>query len=308
MRILNTLLKLFLSKMNKTIICDVRRIAIAVCAIAVCLLMVSFLSEDYLASETTSGHISLAITIITTVLVGGCILVFVENQHVVGDVTNRFQSVMRPFYKKLTNYAKFATRCILAISASDKEGRDFKKRKKENSKDIQRIASQAILSGDNIPYLEAKELDIICERINKVWYMCERNYDKISHLTFDNDFQKDEIRDALIEYDRTYSKEEINVFIFPKVSGDFYVKVWQPVQNVSYVYEHFMVQCSNSYKWLVISIMIEIVCLLFVLFSDSIGCASSCSIDFQILTSVAAFILSLLKFTDIKLQNFILSI
>lgn len=270
--------------------------------------MVSFLSEDYLTGETTPGHINLAITIITTVLVGGCILVFVENQHIVGDVTNRFQSVMRPFYIKLTNYAKFAYSCLTAIMAADKAGREFENTIKENCKEIQGIASQSILSGNITPYLKAAELDIICESINNVWYLCDRNYDRVTHLTLDNDFQKDGVRKALIEYDRTYSKEEINIFIFPKVSGDFYVKVWQPVQNVSYVYEHFMEQCSRCYKWLVISIMIEIVCLLLVLFSDSIGYASSCSVDFLILTSVAAFILSLLKFTDIKLQNFILSI
>ncbi len=52
-------------------------------------------------------QINIAITILASLLTGGFILFFVENQHVERDVIDRFKMIMNPYYRKLSCYLSF---------------------------------------------------------------------------------------------------------------------------------------------------------------------------------------------------------
>lgn len=52
-------------------------------------------------------QISIMVSIITALLTGGVIILFLENQHVGNNVIERFQFIMKPFMHRLSSYFKF---------------------------------------------------------------------------------------------------------------------------------------------------------------------------------------------------------
>ena len=50
-------------------------------------LLVNVLIPTYSASEVSSDHLSMAITIVVTIIMGGCIIILVENQHIEGGIS-----------------------------------------------------------------------------------------------------------------------------------------------------------------------------------------------------------------------------
>lgn len=260
---------------------------------------------SYFSQTVTESHLSLAITILTTMIIGGCLIVLVENQHIKGEIASRYYSIMRPFYHKLALYAKFAQQCMLALSTIDDEGKRYKKLLQDKTKDINKVAYTAIITGKDNPYLKAKELDSICNDVNGIWYCFDRNYDMYSHLTFSNKFLIDEIRKALIEYDRSLLNEPIDLNLFSKVSGDFFVKEWQPIDNVPGRYEYFNEKCRNCNLYLYGSFIIEISSLILIFFSESLNGISLASVDILVILSIGSFIFAIYK--HFKLNKFLIT-
>ena len=52
-------------------------------------------------------QVSIIVSIITALLTGGFIILFLDNQHVGATVIERYHFVMQPFMHRLTNYFKF---------------------------------------------------------------------------------------------------------------------------------------------------------------------------------------------------------
>ena len=102
-------------------------------------------------------------------IIGGCLIILVENQHIKGEIASRYYNIMRPFYHKLALYAKFAQQCMFALSAIDDEGKRYKKLLQDKTIDIKRLALRAVMTGKDNPYLNAKELNSICNDINGIW-------------------------------------------------------------------------------------------------------------------------------------------
>ena len=99
---------------------------------------------SYWSQNINANHYSLAITILTTVIIGGCLILLVENQHTQGEVITRYYNVMRPFYHKLTLYAKFVQQCLFALVAIDEDGKRYKKKLKDLCFDLKAIANNSI--------------------------------------------------------------------------------------------------------------------------------------------------------------------
>lgn len=256
---------------------------------------------SYFSQTVTESHLSLAVTILTTMIIGGCLIILVENQHIKGEIASRYYNIMRPFYHKLALYAKFAQQCLLALSAIDEEGKRYKKLLQDKTKDINKVAYTAIITGKDNPYLKAKELDSICNDVNGIWYCFDRNYGMYSHLRFENDFLIEGVRNSLIEYDRTLLNEPIDLHLFPKVSGDFFVKEWQPIDNIPYNYEYFNQKCRNCNLYLCSSFVIEISSLILIFFSESFNNVSLVSVDCLVLLSIGSFVFAIYK--HFKLNN-----
>ena len=257
----------------------------------------------YLSKEATASHFSLAVTILTTVIIGGCVILLVENQHTQGEVLMRYHHVMRPFYHKLTLYAKFVQQCLFALCTIDKEdeaGKEYKRVINETCVDLKIIANRAVVRGKDAAYLKAAYLDSVCNNINHIWYMFDRNYDMYNHLRFDNARLIEEVRDSLLDYDRSFEDKNIDVHLLPLVSGDFYVKEWLPIDNVPFQFEQFVEKCREINLWLYASFTVEAISLLLVFASESFDGMSLVAVDAAVFVSVVMFIISLFKFLKIK--------
>lgn len=255
---------------------------------------------SYFSQTVTDSHLSTAVTILTTMIIGGCLIILVENQHIKGEIASRFYNIMRPFYHKLALYAKFAQQCMFALSAIDEEGKRYKKLLQDKTIDIKKNAFGAIMTGKDNPHLSAKELDSICNDINGIWYYFDRNYGMYSHLRF-KVLKIDDVRNSLIEYDRSLMNEPIDLHLFPKVSGDFFVKEWQPIDNIPYNYEYFNQKCRNCNLYLCSSFVIEISSLIIIFLSESFNNISLASVDFLVLSSIGSFVFAIYK--HFKLNN-----
>lgn len=250
---------------------------------------------SYFSQTVTDSHLSTAVTILTTMIIGGCLIILVENQHIKGEIASRYYNIMRPFYHKLALYAKFAQQCMFALSAIDDEGKRYKKLLQDKTIDIKRLALRAVMTGKDNLYLNAKELNSICNDINGIWYYFDRNYGMYSHLRFSNGFLIGEVRNSLIEYDRSLLNEPIDLHLFPKVSGDFFVKEWQPIDNVPGCYEYFNQKCRNCNLYLYGSFVIEISSLIIIFLSESFNNISLASVDFLALSSIGSFVFAIYK-------------
>lgn len=222
-----------------------------------------------------NNHIEIALSILTSLLTGGFLLFFVENQHLEKDVVNRFYSTMKPFYNKLTNYLKYVNWSKSIIKYDDLNAAYISDLILIMD-ELSRIAGNSIMSGNDIPVMKAKAIDKLCNNINQIWYLYDKGWFVNEHISINKDnsfqFSEKQIKESLATYSIKYNNATVDVNLLPKVSGDFYVEEWQPIQNMTYQYEWWQRKCRFSHYFLLGSIgflMLSLITIL--LFSDMIG-------------------------------------
>jgi hypothetical protein len=100
----------------------------------------------------------MGISIILTILLGGFILFFIENQRHEEELEANFVAVMQPFYHRLTLLLHFIYFCITAIDSRDEDKKIRMDLSKFCHSHISPYESQSILSGGDIPFLKAKDV------------------------------------------------------------------------------------------------------------------------------------------------------
>lgn len=245
------------------------------------------------------NQIDIAVPILTSLLTGGFLLFFIENQHIEKEVSERFYSLMKPFYRNLTLYLRFLSTCRNAIIYDKEQSENILALQSIMDK-LGRLGGQTIIEGRNIPILDAKKIDQICNDINNIWYYYDKSNTKC-HISFDNnEFIKQHIKESLLDYSAKYNDSPINLDLLPKVSGDFFVEVWQPVQDISYEYEYWQKKCQ-CYNWFIFgSIILIITVLLSILIIPEF---KYYSILFTALTVISCIVFGILIFRMVKLMN-----
>lgn len=186
---------------------------------------------------------STVITILTAIITGGFILVFVE----IGNRKNReidsFCQSVNPFMKKLSSYLRMISWCKTHIkypSEIDEKEEKFKSIVDRLSK----YGSRLIMSGKNYRAgsFTARQIDNMANDINKIWYW----YDKMNpcHLQFDNGitFQEELVRKEISEINPIYLSNAIDIRLISNISGDFFVNIYQPIENDLYMHELYVKQ------------------------------------------------------------------
>lgn len=186
---------------------------------------------------------STVIAILTAIITGGFILVFVE----IGNRKNReidsFYQSVNPFMKKLSSYLRMISWCQTHIKyPSDID------EKEENFKSIvgrlSQYGSRLIMSGKNyrVGSFTASQIDNIANDINNMWYW----HDKMNpcRLQFDKDvsFQDEFVRQEISEINPIYLSNAIGIRLISDISGDFYVNIYQPIENDLYMHEVYIKQ------------------------------------------------------------------
>lgn len=184
----------------------------------------------------------IALAILTSIITGGFVLVFVEIGNRKQRENERFDQKMTPFMHKLSAYFRFMSWCshrIIYPRPTEGYNKDFKKLVNF----LGGYGGRAITSGGDyqIGHFNAAELEDIALKINNVWYY----HDKMNPcmLTWDTrggteDFIDKELR----EINPLYHGIPHDINMVAKVSGDFYVYIYQPVEYETYRHEAYVGQ------------------------------------------------------------------
>lgn len=180
------------------------------------------------------------LSILTSIITGGFILVFVEIGNRQNRENDRFDHIMMPFMHKLSSYFKFLSWCSSRIK--------YPKRMSENEIEFKRLVKEiggyggrAIVSGGDygVDYFSAQELYDICSKINDIWYY----HDKMTpccltwnDIGFDDQFIFKELKEIF----PNYLSRTIDVNLVSDVSGDFYSDIYQPIENETYKHEAYV--------------------------------------------------------------------
>lgn len=186
----------------------------------------------------------LLVSILTSIITGGFILVFVEIGNRKNRENDRYEQIMRPFMHKLSAYFRFinwCSSCIKYPSQLNECEQEFRKLVKE----IGVYGGRAVISGGDysIDYFSADELHEICiSKINNIWYYHDKM--KPCNLSWEEWAVTEEfISKELKEVFPHYLSKARDVNLVSNVSGDFYTDIYQPIENETYYHkayvEHF---------------------------------------------------------------------
>ena len=212
-------------------------------------------------------NVSLVITLLGSILTGGFLMLFIESQKLSSSVTNRFQSIMEPFYHKLSYYLRFVSLFRGAVIL------DFKKRGEyiqSLDNDLSELSNLCVVSKIPVGYYSGRKLECICERINNVWYTIDhkRGVTK-DYIKFDQhcvDILGTQMRQYIAEVDPKEENATLDLNFFAKFSGDFYEKYFTPIRRISYEYEHWLKK-ETRYRYISLtSVCVTLLSMLLIIF------------------------------------------
>lgn len=183
---------------------------------------------------------TMLLSILTSIITGGFILVFVEIGNRKNRENDRFDQIMVPFMHKLSSYFRFLSWCGHRIRYS-KPMSEYEIEFKNLVDEIGRYGGRAITSGGDYSkdYFSADELNDICLKINNIWYY----HDKMNpcRLTWDDRGVDDQfISKELKDIFPNYLSHTRDVNLVSKVSSDFYTDIYQPIENETYKHEAYI--------------------------------------------------------------------
>ena len=209
---------------------------------------------------------SYIITLLSALLTGGFLMLFIESQKLSSSVIERFQGIMKPLYHKLSNYMKFVSSFRSAIVIDTVKGDERIKGLKEDIDDFSRLCvAYDIPTG----YYSGKELEDLCDRISNVWYLIsnKKSYTKdlISLDPHCVSIVKERARKYIAEVDCKYENETLDLDFFAQVSGDFHSDLFAPVKRITYEYEHWQKKEKRYKIWAFASLVVTLVSMLLII-------------------------------------------
>lgn len=206
----------------------------------------------------------IALAIMTSIITGGFVLVFVEIGNRKNRENDRHEVIMSPFMHKLSAYFRFINWCRIVYppDINEKE-QSFKALVDEMSK----YGSALVLGGGDYhpDDFTAKQLYDIAFKINNIWYF----HDKMNHcrlqwedsISYDGtDFVAKELK----EINPLYLSEQRSVDLVAKVSGEFYTDIYQQIEHETLRHESYLRQFNTQTVWVAsfFSFVLLILCLM----------------------------------------------
>ncbi len=246
------------------------------------------------------AELSIIISILAALLTGGFLMIFIESQKVDGSVTDRFHFVVNPFFRSFSSYVRFISSFKTCFTFKATKDSDYINRLKDDVEKIARLGGKSIISGQDYPadYFTAKELDSICKTINNIWYLIDGKHNYINkYLDFDSRhaqmFNK-QTKDYLEAISPKYKGIPLTKDLLEKVSGDFFVDIYQPIQNVLFQYE-FWQKKKKEFKILTLATIV------FTLLTIMLILLLNCSIPIWVYKALCVICCGLLIFGLFKL-------
>ena len=233
----------------------------------------------------------IVLSIFTSIITGGFILVFIEIGNRKNRENDRHDGLMNPFMHKLSAYFRFMSWCrsrIIYPTGLDGYEKEFKK-----LIDIMgQYGGKLIVSGGDylIDSFSAKQLNDIALDINNIWYYhdkmrpCRLGWEERPYS-----YGIDYVAKELEEIRPSYASETQNVGLIAKVSSGFYTDVYQLIEYETYRHEAYMREYRAQTVWTSIffSFALLILCLmLFVQLPMLVLQVSSICVVLMLITSI----------------------
>jgi uncharacterized protein YhhL (DUF1145 family)/uncharacterized protein YaaR (DUF327 family) len=210
-----------------------------------------------------------ALTILSSIITGGFVLIFVE----IGNRKNRendhYDFLMSPFMHKLSSYFRFISWCSSRINYP-RNLNGHETRFKEIVEKISRFGGRAIVSGGDysVNYFKASELRKIAEDINNIWYLHEKMH-PCNLIWRDIIYESNELIDhELAEINTKYLSMPYDINLVSKVSSDFFVYIYQPVEYETFKHESYMAHFSRLTSFVSIAVFLVLFILCMMLFVE----------------------------------------
>lgn len=181
----------------------------------------------------------IVLSILSSIITGGFVLVFVEIGNRKNRENDKYEHIMYPFMHKLSSYFRYISWSQSHVIYSNPPTSNEKKIKLLIG-GIARYGGMSITSGGDygINYFTASKLNEIALDINKIWYWHYKM--KPCNMTWDSRMPDGEfISKELKEINPVYLQNEQNIDLIAKVSGDFYMDVYQPIEVTTYNHEAY---------------------------------------------------------------------
>jgi len=217
-------------------------------------------------------HYSIAVTILTALLTGGFLMLFIENRHIGDNVVNRYHFIMTPFMHRLSNFFKFisSAKTYYVINRGDKE--EYVHVFKSLLKEMGEFAYPCIMSGQDYPCskFSAQELERLCDDINRIWYYWDDKHNYMQgHYIYEADKAE---RFATLGHEylkevfpKEFDGKKFSMVLISDVSGKFYTDVWQPIQHVPFQYEYWQKKDHKFKELSIFTIFTSLISLAFIL-------------------------------------------
>ena len=192
----------------------------------------------------------IALAIMTSIITGGFVLVFVEIGNRKNRENDRHDGILTPFMHKLSAYFRFMGWSKGRI-IYPKDINGYEKEFQYLVKEMGMYGDKLMGGGDyTIDDFSAKQLYDIALKINNVWYyrdkmhQCRLGWE--GRASYDG---TDLIAKELKEINPSYLSEEQCVDLVAKVSGDFYVDIYQPIEYEIFRHEAYLKQYNTQTIW-----------------------------------------------------------
>lgn len=188
-------------------------------------------------------QISIIITILSALLTGGFLMIFIESQQVTNKTAERFHLRLRPFFHSFNSYLRFIASFKSCFSFNNNSA-GYMKDLKTNVDKISHLGGKSIISGQEYPtdYFTADQLDSICETINNIWHCIDKDYHGFKEIYYDihyaENFSEYTIK-YLEEISPKYKGMKLKKELLGQVSGDFYVESYKQIEHVLPQYEYW---------------------------------------------------------------------
>lgn len=239
------------------------------------------------------------IPLLCSLLTGGFLLLFIENQNIDKEIVGRFFGIMRPFYHKLTQFVNFACEVGYAIRYKDANGEYVPELKKISDR-LSKLECQYIFQGRDIPILKSSEIEKLCCDINNIWYLYDKGWIVTDNIYLDEACRyEDRIRTTMRDFPTQYKDMPYDINLLPTIAGNFYVEEWLPIQNITYEYESWKRHSKSCRYLLLASILTTLTSLLILMYvGEKYGVIIS-----QILTIVCSVLFALSLFRLLRLKE-----
>lgn len=202
------------------------------------------------------------ISILSAVITGGFVLIFIEISNRKNRENDRYRQLMSPFIRKLSAYFKYVNWVCLHITGPKLETPEEKKFKETLHVDIAKYGSKLIEGGGryDVDTFSAKELEELCNTINHVWYMHDSwSLDrlKLEGTNINQEFVEKELKIL----DERYLAILESVSKIARVSGDFFANEYWPLQDEPFYHELLAKLYRSQSIFVCLSLLIVLVTL-----------------------------------------------